>query len=130
MPDIIVTPNEILNVLVFLSVLGIIGVFLAKLYNILHRGQQLSIQQSTILLMVGIICLLFIEVGLMINVPSIEETSLLEFNFYNWFARIFIILIWIFWFIELFFHSLNKLEEETTQLTRMKKRRQDRLNMY
>jgi len=129
MAEVVVIPNEILNVLIFLSVLGIIAVFLAKLYNILHRGKEFTIQMSTILLAIGMICFLFIEVGLLINVPVVPETSLLEFNFYNWFSRIFIVMVWIFYFIELLLHTLYVMEETANGATRMAKRRFNRFNI-
>lgn len=129
MVDVVAAQNEVLNLLVLLSVLGIIGIFLTKFYNVLHSGKKFSIQTSTIFLAVGIICYLFIEVGLFVSVPSDVDVILLEFNFYIWFSRIFLVMIVIFWFTELILNVVNSVSEED-ELTRMSKRRFERFNNY
>jgi len=127
MAEVVVVPNEVLNILVLLSIMGLIGIFLVKFYNILHKGDKFSVQISTVFLAVGMICFLFIEIGLFLTIPLDIETSLLEFNFYHWFSRVFIIMIWIFWFIELFFNAASSITEP---FTRMTKRREERINRY
>jgi len=127
MAEVVVVPNEVLNVLVLLSIMGIIAIFLVKFYNILHKGDKFSVQMSTVFLAVGMICYLFIEIGLFVTVPLDVETSLIEFNFYHWFSRVFIVMIWIFWFIELIFNAASSV---TDSVTRMAKRREERISRY
>jgi len=127
MAEVVVVPNEVLNILVLLSIMGLIGIFLVKFYNILHKGQKFSVQISTVFLAVGMICFLFIEIGLFLTIPLDIETSLLEFNFYHWFSRVFIAMIWVFWFVELIFNAADSV---TDSVTRMTKRREERINRY
>lgn len=125
MVEVVSLSNEVLTVLVLLSILGIIGIFVVKLYNILYSGTKFSIQISTVFLIMGVICYLFIEIGLFVSIPSNIDTTLIEYNFYLWFSRLFLILIFVFWFVELL---LNVVHQTTEELTRMTKRRSERIN--
>lgn len=127
MVEVVAIPNEVLNVLVLLSILGISGIFLAKLYNVLHKGEKFSIQMSTVLLSVGIICYLFIEIGLFLSIPLGIESALREYNFYMWYSRIFLLMIFLFWFVELLFNAVTQVTEP---LERMTKRRDERLKKF
>lgn len=124
MPDVVVFANEILNVLVLLGILGLIFTFLIKFYNILSRAEVYDISMSIIILAVGTICYLFIEVGLLLNATQDLEANILEFNFYYWFARVFYILIWVFWFVELILYAAFAPVKE---LGRMKERQEERM---
>jgi len=114
----IVFANEVLSALVLFSIIGIIGIFLVKLYNILHAGQVYEIQMSVITLAVGFFAYLFIEIGLFLNLT-------IEYNVYLWLSRGLMLMITIFWVVELLVYAAVSVVEAPLQ--RMQKRRADRL---
>jgi len=118
MTDVVIA-NEVLNALVMLSLLGIIGVFLLKLYNVLHMGRFYSVQASVIVLAVGTISYLFIEIGLFLNLT-------VEYNVYQWLGRGFFVMIWFFWLVEILMHVA--VVAAVKPLDRMEKRKADRLS--
>lgn len=124
MSDIVVFSNEILNVLVLLGILGLIFTFLLKLYNILDGGKAYDVKLGIIILAVGTIAYLFIEIGVFLNIAQDVEATLLEYNMYYLFARILLILLWVFWFIELIFNAIDTVADP---LKRMAKRRNERI---
>jgi len=132
MSDVVVLPGEVLNILLVLGVLGLISMFLLKLYNLLHVCEFYSLQLSIILLALGTICYTFIEISILITLGNTSSTdsTLIEYNIYNWFSRIFIILLWIFWVAELFFYATKQITMDNNQLERMSKRRSERINRY
>lgn len=127
MPEVVAIPNEVLNILVLLSMLGITGIFMVKLYNVLHAGEKFSIQISTIFLAASVIAYLFIEVGLFLSIPLDVESTLLEYNFYMWYARVFLLMNFIFWLAELLFNAGKQVAEP---FERMAKRRNERIKRY
>jgi len=129
MTEIIVTSNEVLNVLVILGMLGLVSMFLVKLYNILKACEFYTIQHSIISLAVGTISYIFIEMGVLVTMSSNSDAAL-EFNTYFWFTRIFIIMLWILWFSELFIYSSKIVTDALNQPERMTKRRNERVNSY
>jgi len=106
--------------LTFFALFFLVGTFLLKLYNVLQSCEFYKIQESIIVLAVGTVSYLFVEIGLYLNLD-------LEFNIYFWFARIFLILIWIFWFAEILIYAGKSVAEATDELTRMSKRRNERI---
>ena len=106
--------------LTFFALLFLVGTFLLKLYNILYSCNFYDIQQSIIVLIVGTISYLFIEIGLYLNLD-------LEFNIYFWFARVMLLLIWVFWFAELIIYASHSVSDATESFTRMNKRKNERM---
>ena len=127
MSDTVIFSNDALTAFVIFGILGLIFMFLLKLNNVLHHGDYYEIQKSVLTLAVGTICYIFIEIGVMINFTQDTTSVLLEYNMYFWFARIFIILLWFLWFVELIFYAA---QETIEPLTRMTKRRNERFNRY
>lgn len=124
MTDVIVT-NNILGIFIMIGIFAIIGVFLIQLYNILYGCTQYEFQISIVILAVGCIGYIFVELGIMLTIGQAEtDATLLEYNMYNWLMRAFIILIWIFWFAELFMYSA----QEIVKPLRMNKRKQEKYN--
>ena len=107
--------------LTFFALIFLVGTFLLELYNILNSCDFYKIQESIIVLAVGTISYLFIEIALYLNLD-------LEFNIYFWFARVFLLLIWMFWFAELFMYAGKSVAEATDAFTRMNKRKNERMN--
>ena len=110
--------NVILDDLVFFSVIGIIAVFLLKLYNVLTACDLYDQAMSVITLALGVIMYLFIEIGLFLNLT-------IEFNFFMWLSRIIILVIFILWIVEIFVYAAVSLNNETG-LTRLMKNRTER----
>ena len=127
MSDVVVFSNEVLTVFMIFGILGLISIFLVKLLNILDKADLYDSKISVITLAIGIISYVFIEIGVLVTVGQNVEATLIEYNIYNWFARVFIILIWIFWFAELFLYAAKSMIEP---LKRMAKRRDERVNRY
>jgi len=106
--------------LTMFALLGLFGTFLLKLYNILRSCSFYDIAESIIVLAVGTIAYLFIEIGLYLNLT-------LEYSIYFWFARVFIIMLWVLWFAELIIYAAFSVNEP---FTRMNKRKNERLEGY
>lgn len=127
MPSEVVFSNNLLSLLLLLGILGLISIFLLKFYNILKAAEIYDIQMSIITLAIGSIAFVFVEIGTFLTFFSATEAILIEYAIYLWFARIFIIMIWLFWFAELIFYA-GKITIEP--LKRMQKRRNDRINNH
>ena len=127
MPDIVVSSTGILDVLVLIGILVLIFVFILKLYNILTNVDLYDIALSVVVLAIGMFAYIFIEIGTLLSFTSDVESILLEYNMYFWFARLLIVFIWIFWFAEIFLFSVK---QTTETLSRMPKRRNERMNRY
>ncbi len=110
--------NLVLNDLVFFSIIGIIAIFLLKLYNVLTASSLYDRAMSVITLSMGLIFYLFIEVGLFLNLT-------LEFNFFMWFSRVFIVMIFVLWIVELFVYAAVSVSNDLG-LSRMMKKRVER----
>lgn len=106
--------------LTFFALFFLVGTFLLKLYNILYSCKVYDIQKSIIVLIVGTISYLFIEIGLYLNLN-------LEFNIYFWFARVLLLLVWVFWFAEIMIYASQSAVEATEAFTRMNKRKNERM---
>lgn len=120
--------SDVLIALMVFSILGLIFTFLLKLHNLLNSCGFYSIQESVIVLSVGTIAYVFIEIGSMVTFGS--GADLVEFNLYFWFSRVFIILLWVFWFAELLVYAAKETIKASEDLTRMSKRRQERFKMF
>lgn len=127
MADIVVLSNEVLSVFMILGILGLVCTFLLKLFNVLKACEVYDIAISIIVLAVGTISYIFIEIGVMVSFGQGVESILLEYNIYFWFSRLFIILLWILWFAELFIYAAASTVDT---LTRMTKRRDERVNNH
>ena len=110
--------NVIIDDLVFFSIIGIIALFLLKLYNVLTVCDLYDWPMSVITLALGFITYLFIEVGLFLNLT-------IEFNFFMWISRIFILMIFILWIVEILLYAALNVADQT-DLTRMMKKRNER----
>lgn len=106
--------------LTFFALIFLVGTFLLQLFNVLKSCEFYDIQESIIVLAVGTIAYLFIEISLLLNLD-------LEFNIYFWFARIFLIMIWIFWFAELLIYAGKSVVDAADTFTRMNKRKDERM---
>jgi len=128
MSDVVVFSNDILTIFMIFGILGLISTFLLKFYNVLDACDFYDIKISIIVLAIGIISYLFIEVGVLITISQEAEDTILEYNIYFWFARIFIIMLWVFWFAEMIFYAGKSAVDP---LKRMSKRREERIkNLY
>lgn len=105
----------ILDDLVFFSVLGIIAIFLLKLYNVLTRCDLYDRAMSIVLVALGFIVYFFIEIGLFLNLT-------IEFNIMMQLSRILMLLIFILWIVEILIYAALSVGE-AGDLTRMQKRR-------
>lgn len=110
--------NVIIDDLVFFSMIGIIAIFLLKLYNVLTICDIYDWPMSVITLALGFITYLFIEVGLFLNLT-------IEFNFFMWISRIFILMIFILWIVEILMYAALNVADQT-DFTRMMKKRNER----
>lgn len=128
----VISSTGIIDVFILVSILILIFVFLLKLYNILNGVKVYELSLSVIVLAIGTFAYLFIEVGVMLNFAktTLDATVLAEYNIYFWIARLLMIFNWIFWFVELIMYSVVKNIEymDANNLTRMSKRRNDRIN--
>ena len=105
----------------FFALIFLIGIFLLKLYNVLQAGGFYDVQLSIVSLAVGTICYMFIQVGLLLNLD-------VEFHVYLMVARVMLLMIWIFWVVELYIYIARQTAEVLNQPTRMRGRRFDRMN--
>ena len=110
--------NFVINDLVFFSVIGIIAVFLLKLYNVLTACSLYDRAMSVIALAMGLMFYLFIEVGLFLNLT-------LEFNFFMWFSRVFILIIFVLWVVEILVYAAVSISNDLG-LSRMMKKRSEK----
>lgn len=108
----------IMDDLVFFSIIGIIIIFLLKLYNVLTGCDLYDQPMSVITLAIGFFTYLFIEVGLFLNLT-------VEFNIFMFLSRILILVIFILWIVEIIIYAAITAAEATT-FTRMKKRQYNR----
>lgn len=129
MTDVIITSNEVLNIIVILGILGLISTFLLKFYNVLKICDIYNIQLSVIVLAIGVISFIFIEMGALITVNQ-DVNSVLEYAVYLNFSRLFIIIIWFFWFAELIIYAGKTVHESVEEAERMTKRRNDRVKKH
>lgn len=127
MSDIVVYSNDVLTVLLLLGILGLISVFLLKLYNILDKCDFYDLKLSIVSLAIGVICYLLIEIGILITIGKNIESTYIEYSIYFWFARIFIVMVWIFWFAEIIIYAAKSAVEPVSRMT---KRRTERIKNF
>lgn len=108
----------IMDDLVFFSVIGIIIIFLLKLYNVLTGCDLYDKAMSVVTLCIGFLTYLFIEIGLFLNLT-------IEFNIFMFLSRILILVIFILWVVEILIYAAIT-TAEATSLTRMMKNRSER----
>lgn len=127
MSEVVVFSNDALMFFLIFGILGLVGTFLLKLYNILNGCEFYDIKMSVVTLAIGTISFMLILISVLITFSKAVESTYIEYNIYMWFSRIFIVMLWIFFFGEILIYAGKSTQDI---LTRMSKRRNERINNY
>jgi len=110
----------VIDDLTFFALFGLIATVMIKLYNVMKFCDLYDKAESVIILCIGVVCYLFIEMGLFLNLT-------IEYNVYFLISRIFILLLVVLWFAEILMYAAISVVEP---FTRMDKRKNERYQNF